>query len=165
MRIIKKLLNVLSAAKKNKPIKTLEKLEALKKEFLEIDSYLSSTVLSSIEKKEANAKLYSLATEISLIFGGPESVYVLANVLRDVSKDKVEEPSEALKEMLRSVDLPTLIKEFRANLVVMLCALRGDTQKSLNVRLGHVATEIANRLGGPEFLWTLSAVLEKNKAV
>ena len=161
MKIIKKLLNVFSAVKKNEPVKPLEKLEALKEEFLEIDSYLSSTVLSSAEKKEANIKLYSLATEIALIFGGPESVYVLADVLRDISKDKAEEPSEVLKELLRSAGLSTLIKEFRANLIVMLGALRGDVQKSLNVRLGHVATEIANRLGGPEFFWKLSAVLQK----
>jgi len=161
MEILKRLLNVFSGGKKKEPVKTFEDLEALKREFLETDFYLSSNVLSSAERNEANAKLHSLAIEIASFFGGPEMVEVLADTLRDIPKEKTREPSEALKELLRSGDLLTLIKEFKANLFIMLVALNGDVQENLNIRLGYVATEIASRMGGSEFFWKLSTVLQE----
>ncbi|RJQ29097.1 hypothetical protein C4565_02430 [Candidatus Parcubacteria bacterium] len=137
MSLLKKLINIFSTPKKKKFVEPLENLDALRKDFL-----------------ETNARL--LAERIASMFGGSDYVYILTNVL----DKKVEEPPESFKELLKGADLPTLLKEFQAVHLMMLTALNEHTQEKLNVRLTHVAVEIANRSGGPDFFRKLNTVLK-----
>ena len=150
MSFIKSLLNFLLVTKREKRAEPLENFEALKKEFLEINS-------RSNTEETAKIRLYSLATRIASIFGGPDQVYILINAL----KVGMDEPPESFKELLRGANLSTLIKEFKAVHLMMLTAFNENVQAKLSVRLSHVATEIINRLGGLEFLLMLNAVLTR----
>lgn len=139
MNLIKIVTNFFSTPKKKKFVEPIENLEMLKKDFLETNSRIS-------------------AERIASIFGGPDCIYILINAL----DKKVEEPPESFKKLLEDADISTLLEEFKAVHLMMLTALNERAQENLNIRLTHVAVEIVNRSGGPEFFKTLNTVLKNN---
>jgi len=139
MNLIRRIANFFSTSKKEKPVESIENLEALRKDFLETNSRTT-------------------AERIASIFGGSDYVYILTNAL----DKKVEEPPESFKSLLRNANLRTLVDEFGAVHLMMLSAMNEKTQENLDVRLTLVAMEIAKKSGGPEFLKKLNTVLKNN---
>ena len=139
MNLIRIITNFFSTPKKEKSVEPIENLETLKKDFLETNSRIS-------------------AERIASIFGGPDYIYILINALNK----KVDEPPESFKKLLEGADISTLLEEFKAVHLMMLTALNERAQENLNIRLTHVAIEIANKSGDPEFFRALNAVLKNN---
>ena len=131
-------------------------LKYYKEQFMIVRSYFPSA-----EEIDIDTQLQSLAIEISTMQRFLDFISLLAYTL-ETEKTKPTKQLVELSKVFKSADLPTLIKEFNANHFAMLVALNEKVQNDLEIRLYYVATEIADRLGGTNFVLNLNIALQSN---
>lgn len=155
IKTVRKLLGIFSPKKKIKPTMSSEEFEMLKKQFMTVRSRFSST-----EEKDVNIQLQSLTTEMPTMQRVLDFISLLVYAL-ETEEDKSPEWLARLNELLKGADLSTLIKEFNANHFMMMVAINENRADYLQTRLHYVAIEIANRLGGIDFVLELDATLQR----
>ena len=152
-KFIKRLL-----AQKTKPAISPEEFEMLKEQFVIVHSHFPST-----KEIDINAQLQSLTTELFTMQRFLDFISSLIYALElETEKTKPTEQLTKLSKIFKSTDLPTLVKEYNANHFAMLVALNEEMQSNLEIRLYYVAIEIADRLGGVNFVLSLDIALQNN---
>lgn len=156
MNIVKKLLDIFSPKKKTKPTMSLEEFGVLKKQFMTVRSRFSST-----EEIKINDQLQSLATKMPTMQRVQDFIAILADALEN---KKAEPPKwiTELNEFWKSADFPTLIQDFNDTHLAMMFAINEKLQIGLETRRHYEAIEIANRMGGTDFVLALDAELQNN---
>ncbi len=135
--------------------------EELEKQFLSVRSSLSPIALTPLEEADIHLQLQYLTAKMPTRERVALFISTLAGALR-TKKDESSARSIKWLELFKSGDLPTLIEDFDSNFFGMMCAINDGYASYLQSRLYYSAKEIADRLGGTDFILALDVEMQKN---
>lgn len=142
--------------KKAKPTMSPKEFEALEKQFLMVRSRFSST-----EGMDIDNQLQSLTTKEPTMRRTLDFISILADALEN-KKDEPPKWITELNEFWKSADFSTLIQEFNNTHLAMMFALNEKLQIAFETQRHYIAIEIANRMGGTDFVLALDIALQNN---
>lgn len=166
MGFIKKILNIFKSNTATKHTISQAEFDAIKSEFVKVRSRFSANGITPVEEKQISMQLQTIAEQLPAVQRVLDFISLLVDALEmenlETERKEIAEKWIALTGFLKRSELPELIKDFNDTHFMMLFSLDSAKGTGFETRRHYLALEIADRLGGIEFVKALDSELTNN---